>query len=39
VAPPLISRFLSGKRDLTLTTANKLALYSDLELRRGTKVR
>jgi plasmid maintenance system antidote protein VapI len=34
VATSVISRFLADKRDLTLTTANKLAVYLGLELRR-----
>jgi plasmid maintenance system antidote protein VapI len=34
VPAPVISRFLSGQRDLTLDTAEKLVVYLDLELRR-----
>jgi plasmid maintenance system antidote protein VapI len=37
VPPPVISRFLSGKRDLTLRTAERLAEYLGLELRLGRK--
>ena len=34
VATSVVSRFLSEQRDLTLTTANKLAVYLGLVLRR-----
>jgi hypothetical protein len=39
VPAPVISQFLAGKRDLTLTTAEKLAVYLRLELRPWRKVR
>jgi plasmid maintenance system antidote protein VapI len=33
VPAPAISRFLNGRRDLTLSTADKLAAHLGLELR------
>jgi plasmid maintenance system antidote protein VapI len=34
IPAPVICRFLSGQRDLTLTTGNKLVQYLGMELRR-----
>jgi len=33
IAQPVLHRFVSGERDLTLRTADKLAVYFGLELR------
>jgi len=33
IAQPVLHRFVKGERDLTLRTANKLAVYFGLELR------
>jgi hypothetical protein len=38
-AERLVSRFLAGKRNLTLRTADKLAGYLGLELRHQRKVK
>jgi plasmid maintenance system antidote protein VapI len=38
IAQPVLHRFLTGERDLTLRTAEKLVVYLDLELRpRGKR--
>jgi plasmid maintenance system antidote protein VapI len=34
IPQPVLHRFVKGERDLTLTTAEKLIQYFDLELRR-----
>jgi plasmid maintenance system antidote protein VapI len=39
IPAPVVSRLLSGKRDLTLRTADKLAVYLGLELRHQSKVK
>ena len=33
IPQPVLHRFVKGERDLTLTTAEKLVLYFNLELR------
>lgn len=33
IAQPVLHRFVTGERDLTLRTADKLLAYFDLELR------
>jgi plasmid maintenance system antidote protein VapI len=35
IAQPVLHRFVKGERDLTLRTAEKLARYFNLELRRS----
>jgi plasmid maintenance system antidote protein VapI len=37
IAVPVLWRFATGKRDLTLRTADKLLKYLDLEIRDKTK--
>jgi plasmid maintenance system antidote protein VapI len=37
VAQPVLHRFVTGERDLTLRTATKLAAYLGLELRKRSK--
>jgi plasmid maintenance system antidote protein VapI len=34
IAQPVLHRFVAGERDLTLRTADKLAAYFKLELRK-----
>jgi plasmid maintenance system antidote protein VapI len=34
IPQPVLHRFMHGERDLTLRTADRLAVYFDLELRR-----
>jgi plasmid maintenance system antidote protein VapI len=37
IAQPVLHRFMTGQRDLTLRTADKLLGYFDLELRPRLK--
>ena len=39
IAQPVLHRFCTGERDLTLTTADKLIAYFDLELKPSGKSR